>query len=101
MSDKQHSNSENFSHKAKVTIANKRGLHARASARFVKLAETFDANIMVSKDKTEVLGSSIMGLLLLTAAKGEVITIKANGPQAQEAIDALKGLVKNKFEEDI
>ena len=85
---------------ANFTIVNKRGLHARASARFVKLVNSFDANIMVSKDKTEVLGSSIMGLLLLAAAKGDVISVKASGPQAQEALTGLKKLIENKFDED-
>ena len=85
---------------AKVKIVNQRGLHARASARFVKLACHYDAKIMVSKEKQEVLGTSIMGLLLLTAAKGDTVTITAEGNKAREALEALKNLIENKFEED-
>lgn len=84
---------------AEVTICNQRGLHARASAKFVKLAESFDAEIKVSKDGTEVLGSSIMGLLLLVAASGEAIRITASGPQAGDAVSALVRLVENRFDE--
>lgn len=84
---------------ADVTISNQRGLHARASAKFVKLAQTFDAEIRVSKDGTEVWGSSIMGLLLLVAAPGEAIHISASGAQAQEAVAALVQLVNDRFDE--
>lgn len=84
---------------AEVTICNQRGLHARASAKFVKLAQTFDAEIKVSKDGTEVWGSSIMGLLLLVAASGEAIRITASGSQAEEAVSALVQLVKDRFDE--
>lgn len=84
---------------AEVTICNQRGLHARASAKFVKLAQTFDAQIRVSKDGTEVWGSSIMGLLLLVAAPGEAIRITASGDQAPEAVSALVQLVRDRFDE--
>jgi phosphocarrier protein len=100
MSEQENTEQNNFIHTTEVTIVNKKGLHARASAIFVKLANSFDANILVSKGKTEVLGSSIMGLLLLAAGIGEVVTLKANGPQAKEAIEGLRKLIENKFYED-
>ena len=83
----------------RVTICNQRGLHARASAKFVKLAETFDAEIKVEKDSIEVSGSSIMGLLLLVAAPGDAIRITASGPDAHAAAGALVQLVTNRFDE--
>lgn len=84
----------------KVRILNKRGLHARASAKFVTLASQFDANVRVSKDGSEVTGTSIMGLMMLAAAIGEEITINASGPQAGEALSALVALVQAKFDEE-
>ena len=84
----------------KVEITNKRGLHARASAKFAKTAEKFKAQITVSKDGTEVCGTSIMGLLLLVASKGEYIVIKSSGESAEKALLCLVSLVQNKFEED-
>jgi len=83
-----------------VTIVNRRGLHARAAARFVKLAGEFDADIMVSKDGAEVSGLSIMGLMMLAAAPGTQIELSATGNQAREAIDAIAGLVAAGFDED-
>lgn len=83
-----------------VTIVNRRGLHARAAARFVKLAGEFDANLMVSKDGAEVSGLSIMGLMMLAAAPGTQIELSATGNQAREAIDAIAGLVAAGFDED-
>jgi phosphocarrier protein len=83
-----------------VTIVNRRGLHARAAARFVKLAGEFDADIMVSKDGAEVSGLSIMGLMMLAAAPGTQIELSATGSQAREAIDAIAGLVAAGFDED-
>ena len=80
-------------------ICNKRGLHARASAKFVKLAETFDADIQVSKGGETVGGTSIMGLMMLAASKGCSVTISATGPQAKEAIESLQELVADKFGE--
>ena len=74
-----------------VTIINRRGLHARAAARFVKLAGEFDADIQVSKDGTEVSGLSIMGLMMLAAAPGT---------QARQAIEAIMALVTAGFDED-
>lgn len=83
-----------------ATIRNKRGLHARASAMFVRLAETFDADITVSKDGLEVCGTSIMGLMLLVAAQGETVGIAASGPDAGDAVAALVTLIEAGFEED-
>ena len=84
-----------------LQIINKRGLHARASARFDKLAEQFDAQITVSKDGMKVCATSIMGLLLLVAAKGDKIIIQASGNMAEEAVHSLASLINNRFEEDI
>ena len=83
-----------------VTITNKRGLHARAAARFVKLAAQFDAQVFVAKKGTEVSGLSIMGLMMLAAAPGCAIDLRAEGPQAEAAVAALLTLVQNKFDED-
>jgi phosphocarrier protein HPr len=83
-----------------VEIVNERGLHARASAKFVKLAATFDAEVTVSKDGATVDARSIMGLMMLAAGPGCCIDIKAEGPEAQTAVDALAELVANRFEED-
>ncbi|MCZ4281370.1 HPr family phosphocarrier protein [Kiloniella laminariae] len=84
----------------KVTILNKRGLHARASAKFVKLAESFEADVTVRKDDTAVSGCSIMGLMMLAAAPGCEIELTAAGPSAESAMAALIELVANKFDED-
>ena len=83
-----------------LQIVNQRGLHARASAKFVKCAEGFDANIMVSKDGQAVPGTSIMGLMMLAASMGTSISVEASGPQAEAAMDALQALVGAKFDED-
>ena len=83
-----------------VTICNKRGLHARASAKFVQCAESFTADVVVERDGTEVAGTSIMGLMMLAAATGTEIRISAKGLQAQEALAALVGLVEAGFHED-
>ncbi len=84
----------------RVTIVNTRGLHARAAARFVKMAETFAAEISVSKDSTVVSGASIMGLMMLAAGPGCEIEVEARGVEAEQAIEALTALVANKFDED-
>jgi phosphocarrier protein len=84
---------------AEVTIVNKRGLHARASAAFVKLAEQFDADIQVTKDGQTVSGSSIMGLLMLGASPGSTILIVTEGPDAEEALEAITALVEARFNE--
>ena len=83
-----------------ATIANRRGLHARAAAKFVKLAATFDAQVVVGHRGTEVSGLSIMGLMMLAAAPGCCIDLQASGPQAVELLDALCELVDRKFDED-
>ena len=83
-----------------VEITNKRGLHARASAKFVKLATEFDAEVRVTKDGQTVDARSIMGLMMLAAAIGSEIDITAEGEQAAEAVEALVDLVAGKFEED-
>ncbi len=81
-------------------IINQRGLHARASAKFVKCAESFDAAITVSRDGQTVPATSIMGLMMLAASIGTTVTVEASGPQAQAALDALEQLVTSKFDED-
>ena len=83
-----------------VEIVNERGLHARASAKFVKLAATFDAEVKVSRDGTSVDARSIMGLMMLAAGIGSSIEISAEGPEARPALDALVELVQARFDED-
>lgn len=83
-----------------LPIINQRGLHARASAKFVKCAEGFDANVTVSKDGQTVPGTSIMGLMMLAASIGTSVTVEASGPQAEQAMAALENLVADKFQED-
>ncbi len=82
-----------------VTICNKRGLHARAAARFVKLAWQFDAEVDVAKNGTSVSGRSIMGLMMLAAGPGTAVELRATGPQAEAAISALAELVCGGFDE--
>lgn len=83
-----------------VPITNSRGLHARASAKFVKCAEQFDATVSVTRDGQTVPGTSIMGLLMLGASPGTIITISASGRQASEALQALATLVAGGFGEE-
>ena len=83
-----------------VEIVNKRGLHARASAKFVKLASTYDAEVRVTKDGQTVDARSIMGLMMLAAGPGCSIEIEAEGLQASDAVEALVGLVSARFYED-
>ena len=83
-----------------VEIVNKRGLHARASAKFVKCASTFEAEVRVSKDGHTVDARSIMGLMMLAAGPGCCIEIEAEGEQAEAALDALVELVTNRFDEE-
>lgn len=85
---------------ASVEIVNERGLHARASAKFVKLAITFDAEIKVTREEHTVDARSIMGLMMLAAGPGAVIEISATGAQARAAVTALAALVANRFEEE-
>lgn len=82
-----------------IEIVNVKGLHARASARFAETAEAFDADIQVARDGLSVCGTSIMGLLMLAAAKGCTIDVSATGEEALEAMDALAALVANRFDE--
>lgn len=86
-------------HSSDLLITNKRGLHARAAARFVKCAERFDAEITVSKDQTTVGATSIMGLMMLAAAPGSSIRVCARGPDAEAALAALAELVAERFGE--
>jgi len=83
-----------------VLIENRRGLHARASAKFVTLASSHSAQVEVEKDGSKVAGTSIMGLMMLGAAQGDTVTISASGEGAEQALDALCGLVENKFGEE-
>lgn len=84
---------------ARVEIVNVKGLHARASAKFAEVAQTFDASIQVSRDSLSVSGGSLMGLLLLAASKGCFIDIQASGPDAADAVTALSELVADRFGE--
>ncbi len=83
-----------------VTIVNRRGLHARASARFVKCAEGFDCEVKVIKDGQSVGGTSIMGLMTLAAAPGCTIELTAEGREAEAALDALSSLIADGFGEE-
>ena len=82
------------------TIVNEKGLHARASAKFVDMVEQFDASATIEKDGIDTCGDSIMGLLMLVASKGTQVDIKTEGAQAQELLTALGELIANRFGED-
>ena len=84
-----------------LTIQNEEGLHARPAAKFVKLASQFSSEIWVEKDGEEINGKSIMGLMMLAAAKGAVIKVTADGDDADEAISKISALVNSGFEADI
>ena len=84
----------------KFTILNDKGLHARASAKFVEVVENFKSEVIVEKDGLEASGSSIMGLLMLAASKGSTIKVTSNGIDAEELTLALDNLVKSNFGED-
>lgn len=86
--------------RATVDICNARGLHARASAKFVKLASEFESEVRVTRDGATVDARSIMGLLMLGAGIGSSVDISAEGPDAEAAIAALKDLVARRFDED-
>ena len=81
-------------------IVNEKGLHARASAKFVETVERFDARASVSRDGMSVSGDSIMGLLMLAASKGTTIEVETRGPDAEALADALEALVAGRFGED-
>ncbi|HVV40154.1 MAG TPA: HPr family phosphocarrier protein [Nitrobacter sp.] len=83
-----------------IPIVNKRGLHARASAKFVQMVERFNADVTVTRHGETVGGNSIMGLMMLAAGIGTTITVAATGPEAQAAVDALAELVGSKFNEE-
>jgi len=83
-----------------VRISNRRGLHARASAKFVTLASGLPAAVTVSKDGSDVTGTSIMGLMMLGAAMGDHIVIRASGPDAEHTVGQLVALVEDKFGEE-
>jgi len=83
-----------------VTITNRRGLHARASAKFVTLASTQPAAVEVEKDGSRVAGTSIMGLMMLGAAMGDNVIISARGDGAEDAVAALCALIEDKFGEE-
>jgi len=84
-----------------LKIVNQKGLHARASAKFVEVAEAFDAECQVEKDGLSASGDSIMGLLMLAASIGSTITITVEGAQAQELADALEALIADRFGEEM
>lgn len=83
-----------------VTIVNQRGLHARAAAKFVKVAGYFDAGVVVTRAGQSVSGHSIMGLMMLAAGPGSELCIQTEGRQAREALAALAALVENRFDEE-
>lgn len=83
-----------------LTIQNKLGIHARPAAHFVKTASKFDCEVRVEKDGEEVDGKSIMGLMMLAAGHGSVITVTTEGADAEQAIAALEDLINRRFEEE-
>lgn len=87
--------------KREIQIINKRGLHARASAKFVQTVETFDADVQVSKEGMTVGGTSIMGLMMLAAGPGSSIVVTASGRQAAEALDTIEALIADRFGEEM
>ena len=84
-----------------VVVVNQLGMHARAAAKFVHLATRFQAHVKVARDRREMDGKSIMGILLLTAARGSTITISAEGADEDDAVKALVALVSSGFGEEI
>jgi phosphocarrier protein len=86
--------------KKEFTILNKLGIHARPAAQFVKTANRFQADVFVEKDGEEVDGKSIMGLMMLAAGHGSIITVSSEGMDAEAALLAIEDLISRKFEED-
>jgi len=86
--------------KREVTITNKLGLHARAAAKFVTLATRFGADIRICRDGNEVNGKSIMGVMMLAAARGARLELSAAGEDAEQALDSLETLIQQRFGED-
>lgn len=99
MSDEAPSPPEGATARRKAVICNRRGLHARAAAKFVKLAFEFTSEITVAKGESAVSGRSIMGLMMLAAGPGTEIELAATGPDAERAVDALTALVAGGFDE--
>jgi len=83
-----------------VTVVNQLGMHARAAAKFVHVATRYEARVRVARDRREMDGKSIMGILLLAAARGSTITISADGSDERDAVNALVALVQSGFGED-
>jgi len=83
-----------------IEIINKLGMHARAAAKFVKLASAFESQIDIERKGRRVNGKSIMGVMMLAASKGSEITIYADGNDAEESLDQLEALINNRFDED-
>lgn len=85
--------------KRKITIKNKLGLHARAAVKFVNLANRFNSSVKILKDRNEIDGKSVLGILTLAAIQGTEITLKVSGRDESQALKALVSLINNKFEE--
>ena len=85
--------------KTEITISNKLGLHARASAKLTKLASSFPCDVWMSKGERRINAKSIMGVMMLAAGVGSVVELETDGPQEQEALDALVALINDKFGE--
>src|SRR5438552_14999927 len=104
MSEAARSDKDDSGHRAPIVrdleICNKKGLHARASAKFVQTVEKFDADVKVRRGNEVVGGTSIMGLMMLSAGPGATITVEASGPQAAEVVAALAALVSGRFTEE-
>ncbi|NGN98230.1 HPr family phosphocarrier protein [Grimontia sp. S25] len=83
-----------------VLIRNRLGLHARAAVKLVELAQSFDAQVMLTKDEQTVTADSVMGILLLDSSQGEQITVSAEGSEAQQAFDAITALIEAGFDEE-
>jgi len=83
----------------KVEIVNQKGLHARAAAKLINVTHTFESDIMIQKGVNEVNGKSILGLLMLAAQMGTVLTIRADGPDESDALSSVCQLISNRFEE--
>jgi phosphocarrier protein len=84
----------------KIVIKNKLGLHARAAVKFMNLANRFASSVWIEKDGNEIDGKSILGILTLAATQGSEIRLKISGPDEDRALDALEGLIENKFDEE-
>jgi len=84
-----------------VMIRNKLGLHARAAALLVQTASRYSSNVTIEKDGVEVNGKSIMGLMMLAAAKGTMVTVKAVGSDEEDAIDGVESLIAARFNEEV